>query len=292
MLDISISIVLYHNDEAEVRRVINLYNQSPLKKIIYLIDNSTNDSLRTLAELENVEYVYLNNNVGYGSANNVAINKAKGFSKYHLISNADIDFDPDILKKGFEYMERNRGVGMISPQIHYTTGGLQYFCRKLPTPFDLFARRFIPGVLKPLFRTALDNYVLLYKDYSKPMNIPNLPGCFMFVRMKNLIEVDGFDENFFMYCEDIDLTRRLHEISKTLYYPQISIKHGLARGSYNFSKLVVYHIKSAIYYFNKWGWFVDNDRKKINEAIDKKAISSPMYVSSQVRGKLLPYRKP
>jgi GT2 family glycosyltransferase len=267
MLDLAISIVLFHNSEKELLHVVDLINNSPLKKRIYLIDNSADDRLRKFSNLKNVEYVFLNANVGYGSGHNIAMRKAKDIARCFLIMNADVDFHPDILNKAFIFLENNPNVGLLSPQIHLFDGTCQYFCRRLPTPFDLFARRFIPAKLKPLFKKALDDYILLDRDYSKPMNIPNLPGCFMFTRMSALNEVGGFDENFFMYCEDIDLTRRLHQQYITLYYPELTIKHGLARGSYKFSKLVLYHIKSAIYYFNKWGWFFDSDRKKVNNKI-------------------------
>jgi GT2 family glycosyltransferase len=264
MLDLNISIVLFHTDEQEVRNVLNLINHSPLSKKVYLIDNSTNDSLKVLARIPNVVYIFNNKNLGYGSGHNIAINYGNNAAKYHLIINTDIEFDPDILMRAFDFMERNLQIGMLSPKILNSRGELQHFCRKLPNPFDLFARRFIPGFLKSLFKSSLDEYLLIDKDYSKPMNIPNLPGCFMFIRAALLKEVGGFDENFFLYVEDIDLTRRLFELSVTLYYPSIVIKHHLARGSYKFSKLVWFHIKSAIYYFNKWGWFFDNARNSIN----------------------------
>jgi GT2 family glycosyltransferase len=84
------------------------------------------------------------------------------------------------------------------------------------------------------------------------------------MRVSDFKKVNGFDEKIFLYVEDVDLTRRLHKITKTVYYPEIEVEHGLARGSYKFSKLVVYHINSAIYYFNKWGWFFDKSREHIN----------------------------
>ncbi|RYE18654.1 MAG: glycosyltransferase family 2 protein, partial [Sphingobacteriaceae bacterium] len=98
----------------------------------------------------------------------------------------------------------------------------------------------------------------------KQMIIPNLPGCFMFVNTSIINKISGFDERFFMYVEDIDLSRRLHDISQTIYYPEIVIEHQLARGSKNNLKLMFYHIVSQIYYFNKWGWFKDKKRKEIN----------------------------
>ncbi|WP_295667853.1 glycosyltransferase family 2 protein [uncultured Mucilaginibacter sp.] len=267
MLDIKISIVLFHTEEREVRQVLRLINKSTLRKRIFLIDNSADDTLRVLSTISNVTYIFNNANLGYGRGHNVAINNEDTPSRYHLVINSDIDFDPVSLQQAFDFMEQHDDVGMISPRILDAEGDLQYFCRKLPTPFDLLARRFIPGFFKPLFKHELDSYLLLNKDYSKPMNIPNLPGCFMFMRSDVLKNIGGFDENFFLYVEDIDLTRRLHEVSVTLYYPAITIKHYLAQGSYKFSKLVLYHIKSAIHYFNKWGWFADTSRDEINKVI-------------------------
>ena len=266
-IDLTVSIVLYKTEIAEIEHVINLLQLSSLSTKIFLIDNSPVNSLQKLTASFPVEYIYCNSNLGYGKGHNIAINKVAGLSKYHLVVNADVDFDPLVLDKAFTYMEANSNTGLISPKIKLPTGELQYFCRLLPTPFDLFARRFIPGVLKIFFKSRLANYLLLNKDYSKTMNIPNLPGCFMFMRTDILSKISGFDENFFMYVEDVDLTRRLHKISDTVYYPEIEITHGLARGSYKLSKLMLYHIRSAIYYFNKWGWFNDKDRYKINAGI-------------------------
>lgn len=261
MFDITFSIVLFHTDEKELKNVLKLINESPLKKKIFLIDNSETDELKKFAHTNNVEYIFNNSNLGYGAGHNIAIQKANGLSRYHLIMNSDIEFNPVILEQAFVCMETNPEIGMLSPQILLPDGELQHFCRKLPTPFDLFVRRFIPDFAKPLFKRFLDSYMLLNKDYSSAMNIPNLPGCFMFVRTNILVEIGGFDEKFFLYVEDVDLTRRLHEKSVTLYYPKIVIKHSLARGSYKELKHGLYHVASAIYYFNKWGWF--NDRKRI-----------------------------
>jgi GT2 family glycosyltransferase len=267
MFDITISIVLYHTLEKEIEDIVNLINKSDLKKLIFLIDNSSNDYLKKISAYPNVEYYFNNNNYGYGKAHNIAIKRSEKLSKYHLIMNSDVDFDPLILNKAFSFMEANDDVAMVSPTVLLPNGELQHFCRQLPTPFDLFARRFAVGFLKRVFQKKMDQYILLHKDYTKIMNIPNLPGCFMFCRTTKLNEAGGFDENFFMYVEDVDLTRRLHHRAKTLYYPEIAIEHGLARGSYKISKLLLYHIKSTIYYFNKWGWFYDKERKKINKQL-------------------------
>jgi GT2 family glycosyltransferase len=76
-----------------------------------------------------------------------------------------------------------------------------------------------------------------------------------------------FDENYFLYCEDFDFIRRLHRIGKTIYYPAVSIEHDHAKSSYKSKKWLLVHIKSAITYFNKWGWFFDRERREMNKRI-------------------------
>ena len=265
--DITCSIVLYHTDISELNSIVDTLLKSELNLKIFLIDNSKTNILRNAVVSDSVEYIFNNKNVGYGAGHNIAIKRAYGLSKLHLVINADIAFDPIILAKGFNYIVDNDDVIMLSPQIVSNDGDLQHFCRLLPTPFDLVVRRFVPDIFVKSFKHRLDRYLLLDKDYSKPMVVPNLPGCFMLVKTDVLNQIGGFDENFFMYVEDVDLTRRLHQQGKTLYYPEIKITHGLARGSYKFSKLLIYHIKSAIYYFNKWGWFNDKQRELINRKL-------------------------
>jgi GT2 family glycosyltransferase len=96
------------------------------------------------------------------------------------------------------------------------------------------------------------------------MNVPFLSGCFMFFRTSALKQVGLFDERFFLYAEDTDLSRRMHQQFKTLFYPKAEIFHVHARGSYKNFVLTLHNLKSAAQYFNKWGWFYDPIRKEIN----------------------------
>ncbi len=68
-----------------------------------------------------------------------------------------------------------------------------------------------------------------------------------------------------MYLEDTDLSRRINRRYKTIFYPDVSIYHEFAKQSYKSKKLLFLHIQSAFRYFNKWGWFFDRERKKIND---------------------------
>ncbi len=92
----------------------------------------------------------------------------------------------------------------------------------------------------------------------------------MFLRVGAIKKAGFFDDRFFMYLEDTDLCRRINKVYRTVFYPYVTIYHNYGKGSYTNKKLLHYHIKSAVRYFNKWGWFNDSERKKINQEILEK----------------------
>jgi hypothetical protein len=86
----------------------------------------------------------------------------------------------------------------------------------------------------------------------------------MLLRTEALEKVGLFDERFFMYPEDIDLTRRIHRHYATCFYPDVSVIHAHTQGSYKNRKLLWIHLINMAKYFNKWGWLCDSERRKIN----------------------------
>ncbi len=264
---INISIVLYKNSSTINKVVENIFANRLISKI-YLIDNSPTDELKSLKDLDNrIEYIFNNANLGFGKAHNIALRKSieEGIP-YHLVLNPDVYFDKGVLEELYSFMEKNSDVGLVMPKVLYPNGEIQYVCKLLPTPFDLFGRRFLNfGPFKKYIEKRNELYELRFTGYDKIMEVPYLSGCFMFIRTKVLEKVGLFDEKFFMYLEDTDLSRRIHKVSKTIYYPYVHIYHEFGKGSYKNLKLLKYHIESAIYYFNKWGWFFDKERKLINK---------------------------
>jgi len=270
MTQINASIVLYHDEKVQLMRAIESFLSTRLSVKLYLIDNSSNDNLKELEKLDNrIVYIFNNANLGYGKAHNIAIKKSIGDGvPYHLVLNPDVYFDKGVIEELYEYMEENPDVGSVMPKVLYPDGELQYLCKLLPTPLDLILRRFIPS--KKWKEKRNEIYELRFTGYDKIMNIPYLSGCFMFLRVDILKKVGLFDERFFMYLEDTDLSRRIYRVTKNIFYPYVHIYHEYGKGSYKNKKLLMYHIQSAIKYFNKWGWFNDSERKKINQEILEK----------------------
>jgi GT2 family glycosyltransferase len=115
----------------------------------------------------------------------------------------------------------------------------------------------------------LDRYELRNINNETPLNVPVLSGCFTLLNLNILSKVGLYDEKYFMYFEDWDLSRRVHKVSKTIYYPLVNIYHVYESGANKNIKLFFIFIKSAFHYFTKWGWFIDIERKDFNNEVFK-----------------------
>lgn len=263
---ITSSIVLYKSKRDDVETVIQCAGASVIDEI-YVVDNSPGNELETFVRQlsPKVTYLFSGKNTGYSAGHNTGIRRAiqKG-SLYHVVLNPDIVFDKSTIGQIVGYMDRHPEIGQLLPKVVYPGGEIQYLCKLIPTPFDLIFKRFIPAKLT---ERRLRKFQLQFTGYNKEMNIPYLSGCFMFFRVSALRKVGLFDERFFMYPEDIDMTRRMHRFYKTLFYPQVTIIHAHAAESYKSRKMLWIHINNMIRYFNKWGWIFDRERTLVNRKV-------------------------
>ncbi len=264
------SVVVYNPNWKEVELILRTLLAAPIIEKIYLIDNSTvkmpsgvHEKTDTPFASDKVVYHFLGKNLGYGAAHNIALKEsiAQG-TKYHLVVNADIQFQPEILTELANYMDAHPAVGHIMPKVLYPNGDLQYLCKLLPTPLDLWGRRFLPA---SWMEKRMERFELHKSGYNKVMNVPFLSGCFMFLRTSVLEEIGLFDERYFLYSEDIDLTRRIHQRYQTLFYPDATIVHYHEKASYKDWGVLWKHMISLCKYFNKWGWWCDKERTRVNK---------------------------
>ncbi|MCH5222496.1 MAG: glycosyltransferase family 2 protein [Muribaculaceae bacterium] len=278
---VTASIVVHKTPEDQLLRAIDCIMQSSIDKL-YILDNSPTEELKgTIPENPEIIYKKINNN-GYGAGHNIAIKEAmKSRSDYHLVMNADVAWEGDIILRLKDYMDMNPKIGMISPKVYYPDGDLQYTCRMLPTPIDLIFKRFLP---EKIIKRRMEKYLLTEHDHNKPINCPYLLGSFLFFRIKALEESGIFDERFFMYPEDIDITRRIHENWETLYWPEVKIIHEHQAASRKSMKMLGIHLKNMIKYFNKWGWIYDKKRKEYNLRLRKSMIPLPREERPKGRG--------
>ena len=261
---ITVSIVTYKTDTEELKKCLNSL-RTDLVSIIYVVDNSRQEYLEKFCEeFDNVKYIP-DKNVGYGAAHNIAIHKAiSAGSKYHLVLNSDVYFEPIDLEKLVEYLDSNEDVAMVQPNIIYPDGRLQYACRLLPTPANLVFRRFLP---EKMVGGMNYRYQLKMFDHKSELNVPYHQGSFMLFRVKCFEKEGLFDERFFMYPEDIDITRRMHKYYKTMFWPGVTVIHAHRAASYKSKNMLKIHMWNMIKYFNKWGWVFDHERKEWNKQL-------------------------
>lgn len=266
-MTITASIVTYKTDPEELCRCIDSLTGNGIDHII-ISDNSPTDALRTFcAEHKQLEYIFNNSNAGYAAGHNIAIKRALDINTtYHLVINSDVYFENGVIEKIIQYMQANSNVAQLQPRIVYTDGSLQMSARLLPTPADLILRRFMPAKMA---KANNRKYTLSFWDHDCPANIPYHQGSFMMFRASAFNKVGLFDERFFMYPEDIDITRRMHKHFTTIYWPQVTVTHVHKAESYKNIKMLFIHIVNMIRYFNKWGWFSDAERSEWNEQLLK-----------------------
>ncbi len=265
MAKVTASIVLYKTPEHQLRRLLESLERSPIRPQLILVDNSPTPT-PTSFSADWITYIKAKENRGYGAGHNIALRRILDDSEYHFVLNPDVYFGPSELEKMLEYVEHNPTVGLLMPKVINPDGSIQYLCKLMPTPLDLILRRFLPSPLAPLLKASIDRYELRFTGYEREMDIPYLSGCFMLLRTSALKKVGLFDERFFMYPEDLDLSRRVHAQFRTVFFPAAVVVHDHARASYRSLRALWIHTSNMIKYFNKWGWVWDRTRVQVNRA--------------------------
>jgi len=249
---LGVSIVLYKTPYSRVAPLLaQLLAQGASE--IFLVDNSAKDDpfWADWQAPPGITYIDAQGNLGYGRGHNLAIARSRTQYRYHLVCNPDVTLAPDTIAVLCARMEQRTDVGLMMPRVVDEAGTLQYLCKRAPKPFDLLLRRFLPASWGKQRRY---HYEMRDTGYRDEMEVECLSGCFMFFRSQVLRELGGFDERFFMYMEDFDLSRRAARIGRNLYCPATTIVHGHARHSYRNFRLLVRHCTAAVKYFQKWGW--------------------------------------
>ena len=119
----------------------------------------------------------------------------------------------------------------------------------------MLSRRFLPQRLKPSWLLKYDRwYTMSDSNYSNIFESQYLSGCCMIIRTSIFLAIGGFDERYFLYLEDADITRMASAKSRCVYFPFATVIHSWGRGNYKNVRLMLVNMVSAYKYFMKWGW--------------------------------------
>lgn len=254
------SLVLYKHQYNDIEPTLNsLINEESISKIV-IVDNGGGCNWLKNYSQPKVELLTLKTNCGFGAGHNEVFRRYSDQYDFTLICNPDIVFGLGEVDKLYKFSAGNN-IGLSIPKVLYPDGSVQYSCRLLPSPYQLFIRRFFTRFSQSINQT----YELHQADLSQAFFAPSLSGCFMLMSKDALEETKGFDPRFFLYLEDVDLSRRVSQSKFSVRYcPDSVVVHEAQRSSYQSKKFMIYHLVSAIKYFNKWGWFCDKERQRLN----------------------------
>jgi len=251
-LDLTASIVLHNENLKELIKTIDCFLDISLKKKLFLIDNTSNQRFKNIFKYPEVEYILVGKNIGFGAGHNMITDKIKDLSYYHLILNPDVSFKGSIISNMIAVLKDNNELAMIAPKVLFPNKTHQYSCRRYPSVQELTVRRFF---LKSIFKKTISRGTYRDRDLSKPFFVEYITGCFHLYNTEDFVEINGFDERYFLYMEDVDICRKIDALGKKkLYYPREEITHVLKQGSSKSINLFFRHISSAIKYFLKWGF--------------------------------------
>lgn len=250
---LSASIVTY-NSEKDIRTVLNSIYESEcdFSPDVYVVDNCSSDNTVNVVESEYpcCNLIRSKTNSGYGSGHNQAIRLVE--SEFHIIINPDIKFEPSLLQGAVDYMRSHGDVALMIPAVLDFEGKYKDVPRKNPRIRYLLGSYF-SGKIK-FFRKWRDEYYMAFTPKDGPFEIEMCSGSFMVFRTSALKSIDGFDERFFMYFEDCDISRRIKQTGKVICNPGLKVLHEGQMESHRSSRAFKMIFKSMCQYFNKWGW--------------------------------------
>ena len=251
--DISASIVLYESDKDILKKTIECFLEIPLNKRLFLIDNSKSSLLQKEFDHPEISYFFVDKNIGFGAGHNLVIKDLEEKSKYHLILNPDVIFTGSVITRLIEGFQNLKDVAMIAPKVLYPNGNDQKTCRRYPSLSQLAIRS--NGFLKKVFSAVIRKGEYGDLDLKKPFYPNFIHGCFMLFKTEYFVKIEGFDERYFLYMEDVDICKKIDLIGmKKKYFPEAEIIHIHQKESSKNVQLFIVHFKSVLKYFKKWGF--------------------------------------
>lgn len=269
---LSVSIVLHDGCLEMLQRVLHsLYRSAEVAResadidqvLVEVLDNTPDRDFRSRAaalvlawprnEFFQVIYRELSDNRGFGAGHNIAIHNAD--SEFHLVLNPDAELTESALHNGLASLRADPGVALVSPRVVGPDGSQEFLCKRYPSVLVLLLRAFAPEVIRRLFRKALNRYEM--RDIcsgDRAADVPLASGCFMLARTADLQGIGGFNDDYFLYFEDFDLSIRLAHRGRLVFNPSVQIIH---HGGYAASKgmqHVKYFVRSGITFFRQHGW--------------------------------------
>jgi GT2 family glycosyltransferase len=227
---------------------------------IFIVDNSRSGqdaprlgslALAGLGTLVPFRVLSGHGNVGYGAGLNRALVRCGSYIS--IASNPDIVVEPEALQAIVSVFRSHRRAGVLTP-CFLRDRRQTHLCKRLPSVAAIVARQ-LPSSLQAPFRSLLDHYEMCDRPAaSNWWNPPCASGAFLAFRTEVLDAIGGFDEGYFLYFEDFDISLRARRITDLLYTPEVRVTHTKGQGSKKGRFLPVTQARSALRFWSQHGF--------------------------------------
>lgn len=248
-LKVTGSIVTYNNQDEILPCIESILKYTKKYQIhLYIFDNGSTDQTLELISSHFSGITILKNkmNLGFGKGHNQVLLQID--SDYHFIINPDIYIKEDVVAELVDFLKLHPHAAIVTPQILNPDGSVQHLPKREPSV------RYVLLSKLPFLHNFRKEYTREIEKIEVPIEIEFCTGCFFAGHTEKLREAGGFDERYFMYFEDIDLSRKIRRRYEIFYNPQIFVYHRWARGNVKTWRGIKYFVTSMIQYFNCWGW--------------------------------------
>lgn len=266
MISLSISMVTHNLDKDVFLQAVNslemavehsIQNKLFSKVTLTVVDNGNDfDFLQTVMNgITCCEKIIIDSpdNIGFGRAHNLALKGCR--SDIHLVLNPDAILQKDALTIGCSYLKEQSGTAMVTPFAQHPSGKRAYLCKRYPSVLDLLLRGPAPGWLKKIADKRLMRYECRdFSDFKVTRGVDIASGCYMLVRTDCFKKVSGFNEVYFLYFEDFELSLRISRFGTIDYLPQMRILHCGGNTYRKGLKHIGMFLLSALIFFNTNGW--------------------------------------
>ncbi len=253
---VTVAIVTFNNADVIEKAIESiLFHTAGVDLTLYVIDNCSSDNTASIIRkcFDNVVLIENNRNLGFGRAHNCVLPFLD--SDYHIILNPDIQLINNAIFDFCQFMGNNPDIAIAVPKT-LNDDLTEQFTPKLTPTFKYMISNRLSNIFK-YFANIRKEYTMENACVTEPVDVGFCGGCFMFIKTSVFKALNGFDESFFLYSEDADLTRMAKKYGRAVYNPNICVVHLWERGYTKSLQLFFIQVQSMLKYF--WKWRGNND---------------------------------
>jgi len=253
-MKLSVSIVNYNDGELITGLLDSVYSsEADFDYEVIVTDNGSTDGSAEMIESKYPEAKLIRNgeNLGFARAQNAGIGASIG--EYILLLNPDATIERRAMKRLVSFMDSHEEAGAAGGKILNPDGSIQLSGKKFPTPLTAL---FLTLGIHKLFpnNPVTKGYYMSEESYDQAQEVDHVMGSFLIARRAAISTAGLMDENFFLYCDDVDWCMRIKQEGYKIFYTPDAVMTHKKGGttSRDSRRCIIEHHRSLWYFYRKW----------------------------------------